>query len=1110
MSLDSSNCNLPIKCTALKLSDAENQGYLENGITYSPLEGVIEGCRSGEITFNFSPKTLKRGFGFNSNTHRVIETLFQTKVRLNIMNEDCDAIKVSLVDQPIDFVVSGKACLLNAKISEEVIDFTRKLNEHEREIEISNRGLIGFCFQFDNLPNFLLTPKTAKLMPGESKTILVIFKPNQIGFFDLNAICHLKTMQNQKISRLHLKLIGRHSVSGKVSENLSAFTLRDQVVFSETQARITNDSAKMIEERRDILNNRKKYAEFLRNPAKNSELPDDILSDDYLQLITPRDVTPVRSKKSSLYFVSKALSKLDLDSVIFSCKTVDFGDVYTHSTKKIHINIQNAIESGDQVQIAFISEIDKTKTRPLISVSPEACIIAKGKSETFTIICHHNFPGLFQATLRCLVNNRHSIEIPVSINLQYFPVKLSKDAIHFKTDLLVARLYNEDIEGLNSLGKIPVYEDNLELLNPANYEMLYEWETLAGSASSKLLLLESGTPGFFSPLHASGKLSPGQVASMNIMYFPGTSSPVASQILNLVIYEIQATNRVETQRIILKCTADGQIPKSKLLSNLGKNHLDFGSLCIQKNIFINAPCVKIAKIKNCDIVSSYFFAFIQNQKHSGTIKLKNNYGFILPNETEEIQIIVYPIALGDFCSNLIVTTFEGGNSFKIPIKFSVATPQIIFKEIEKFQTEVNLGLSSTFKVNICNQGETSAILLISSLSNPYFKFSIPQNGKVVGHNAFTIEISPVTDENIELIFSPLEDAEYSGKITIAIVNSDEILFEIPIITKGVNPKIRLNRNHVEFEDVLIYSAKNIKHRIVLKETVEFINSMKESLDWYLEMEKTSEPSSFSVDPRAGTLKAGETQTLTILFAPLIDGLKIINAKIRIFGFDDIRLNLTMTGKGLFPGIEFEPSVLYLPIVPLQEYSYVFFNIINRGCDIKEIVAIISEELQSEDATLEILFSEGSLLKKTGERLQCTARFANHSKDKTPISFTTRVQFCGINLASYYLEVRGTSASSLLTLTPFIFERSDKWCFAINEQKQITFIPRDKKELNIKNRYFGPRTPTGFSISNMDAKIDLEKYLKGTILTVLTWFNHPMVYYITNIRGVEKFPSIVWV
>jgi hypothetical protein len=140
------------------------------------------------------------------------------------------------------------------------------------------------------------------------------------------------------------------------------------------------------------------------------------------------------------------------------------------------------------------------------------------------------------------------------------------------------------------------------------------------------------------------------------------------------------------------------------------------------------------------------------------------------------------------------------------------------------------------------------------------------------------------------------------------------------------------------------------------------------------------------------------------------------------------------------------------------------------------------------------------LKADGERLPCIAKFQYNPKKKNlenspSLSFTTRIQFCGVYPSSYYLLVHGTSAACLLTLQSYIFKHANCIVYSTNEDGHLQVKESIGKDIStglfhqngklttLKQSSF---TPAGLSISTVEDRLKTELFWNQTSEVVLLW------------------------
>ncbi|KAJ3113168.1 Cilia- and flagella-associated protein 47, partial [Phlyctochytrium bullatum] len=187
-------------------ADAENKASM----SVIPSEGVLAPYETSDITFNFAPRIEEESQGFSVTRKGAQTHLFKVPMQLKIiasaLDSGADGKKTLPTaskggEEPIDIVMSGKACPIEASLSTEEIEFGDIVKDSDSEVfrEVTlrnNSSHLGFRFRFSTAAHFHMYPSSGSLGPLSSIPIRVVFKPNQLGRFKSNPKCIISSIDD--------------------------------------------------------------------------------------------------------------------------------------------------------------------------------------------------------------------------------------------------------------------------------------------------------------------------------------------------------------------------------------------------------------------------------------------------------------------------------------------------------------------------------------------------------------------------------------------------------------------------------------------------------------------------------------------------------------------------------------------------------------------------------------------------------------------------------------------------------------------------------------------------------------------------------------------------
>lgn len=737
------------------------------------------------------------------------------------------------------------------------------------------------------------------------------------------------------------------------------------------------------------------------------------LSNEKSALITPLDMHDA------------ILTPIDLDHIYASSNVIDFGNIPPHSRNTIIFTFENQIPSKSTVNLKITVNKDG---RDSISITPNILNLHYQGTAAVEVTCIKHEAGFFESSLTYVINNRYIYNINIRANVTYKLVTVSSNNLNFEiskfmeasTEFKTKR--SQDLISANTINltkitidnveyQFPVYEKKLELKNKDGEEVFYKIvdQKKNNKQAQRFSFLEYGhNDGIFEVAPPEGIIPANKSLMLNVSYTPGTRSSV-EHTLEIIIFDTFGNKRKQIQVLQLKCKAEGPFSQCSILNYSSKIALDLGLLPVLcsgdastlSNIAENSvtelsksysgrtPVLgrKIIKVKNSGPTVCHYVACYGGKTNFA--RLEKTFGIIPSNGSADIIVYALPESEGFFEEIIIINILGGSRSFKVPIRYQAAIPNVsIHPTGPCFEKEVILGSFSSQAYMVKNSGTVYGRLVLDL--NRYNDLSIKPVGldeeenidaKLIstfslnkstktmegerygmienrGAKLYVIDSLPGDEFSFAVIFQPKMAKDYFEKIPVKLLGSIDYKY-IEMNTRGISSPLTLSRTEIVFRDVLFSSFSN-GSQPENKEIFSITNSAENEIDWFLEDHSNIRNDSiFLIEPKTGLLQIGETQLITITFSPDFASNYVMNAILKTVYHDkQVEFNVNIKGKCVKPSISFEPPEIFLPIVPLGVVSTYSFFIVNHGYEIREINAVISQDLKRDGITLELNFPDG--------------------------------------------------------------------------------------------------------------------------------------------------------
>lgn len=320
------------------------------------------------------------------------------------------------------------------------------------------------------------------------------------------------------------------------------------------------------------------------------------------------------------------------------------------------------------------------------------------------------------------------------------------------------------------------------------------------------------------------------------------------------------------------------------------------------------------------------------------------------------------------------------------------------------------------------------------------------SGGVGGGNIFIIDVNPDECMDLQLVFKPRQVKQYSLDIPVRCLGGN-INHILHLETNAISSPITLSKNAIDFQNrVLVKDFNAMMNGEDAKEIVHIENKSGTTMKWSFDTAVIEQRGNvFRIEPTQGTLFPDQTQALCVFFKP--DNTGPVSSEVHLYveslGFKS-PVSLQLKGTGVEPSLAFDPPEIILPFIPAGGEITSVFSIVNYGCDRTEIRFNIPQEPLSKYGNLELSFPEGRLLKGDGEKLAVIVKYTSNVKDaggakdikNNSTSFAIKVEFLNQISQTFYLPIRGTSDSSLLTLQPYLWSNRQTHSFSLSEDSRF--------------------------------------------------------------------------
>ncbi|KAJ1549312.1 Cilia- and flagella-associated protein 47 [Cladochytrium tenue] len=245
-------------------------------------------------------------------------------------------------------------------------------------------------------------------------------------------------------------------------------------------------------------------------------------------------------------------------------------------------------------------------------------------------------------------------------------------------------------------------------------------------------------------------------------------------------------------------------------------------------------------------------------------------------------------------------------------------------------------------------------------------------------NVFFVDAHPGERLRFDLLFAPLAPGPRNFVLPMHAFGIADPAPSLAVEAVAVPSPVCLSRSAVRFKPKVVHrdaaaASSGVAHlRAASKESLTLINDSDRSLAWSFDLQPLDDLDNvFRLEPAHGLLQPGASQILTVSFQP--DATGTFHASLPLYVDSpsaapaaQAPLALDLSGAGVEPSLAFEPPEVILPLAPLGAETSATFYIVNYGCERTEVKYSLCLDALCKRAAVDLLFPEGTLLKRDGE------------------------------------------------------------------------------------------------------------------------------------------------
>lgn len=728
------------------------------------------------------------------------------------------------------------------------------------------------------------------------------------------------------------------------------------------------------------------------------------------------------------------LSHVDLQSISWAPKALDFGRLFVGAVGKKQFSVSNDLDQHIIVQIGPELERELADSGPLSQMVPP------GETADFDLVFTSDVVQSFNRSVPFTINGKHAYSFICQAEIVPISLDVTKEEVFFA--------FGNENKGFSVL-------ETLEIKNPSNVGIDYWWTCPSG---------------MFTITPVKGRLDEYQSAKIEILYAPKhaqkrVDSEICLNVKNGPSRKIachasnpEATCQFKQRQLDFDIMSVGvPVTKSVVLRNTGKSRTVFKCEQLPAGVTVQPMTDRLPAGQSIPL----------NVTLNPSKPMEYNHSFLVD----------------------IRGRSQNGKPLKLNITGSSIIPDVEVEQDELNFEGITLGASKTLPLSILNRSPVTVTMLLDLSQQPEFSLSYPETWlndedcPVIRCNkADVLSPDPAATPANPGIFQfqgPPEETIYKFIIKAETTLSFEMMytptqvkthaFELPLSLEGVpslasirrvvaaqglQSKISVSEAKVDFEDrVVLKKTKALKNPYL--KTFQITNMEQSNLDWWVllppdltgvtsgketpTLAHDTEIPTWRVEPSQGTLLPNQSCEICVQFVPVHPA--EFNFKLGLMLGEPSGqpyLEVPVHGRGTHPRVDFSVDQVCLPTVPLGVTAKARFYIHNNGYDNIEIRH--SLPLDMERLPFTISFPEGSSLSMVGvDKVPVQIEFTAEKAT----SFNSRIDFMDGDGNRFPLLVSGCSDNSLMTLQNFINNNRKTFELKIREGFPITLGPKAK-------------------------------------------------------------------
>lgn len=519
------------------------------------------------------------------------------------------------------------------------------------------------------------------------------------------------------------------------------------------------------------------------------------------------------------------------------------------------------------------------------------------------------------------------------------------------------------------------------------------------------------------------------------------------------------------EKSLLNCRA--LVPDVKIVTRDTK--IDFGT------ISVGLEREKTFVLHNTDLSSRAVFSTrIEPLSLTTSIGLQvlPAQSVINPQESTEVMVKFLPhraITLDTSTkaqSATVVVSIRGGNVLRLPITASVLIPDIIVGPCDVIDFgQVVLGVSVSRVISLENHSPISASLYLDFSSLPFaeeFTLATPRRFLAQIEDTGTT-FCPLVEEqsegrclkwqlclpphvtlDLQLVFTPARIYTHDLELPLEIAGSGPRILSTTspnrrIVASAILPRLCFSTSTLHFQRCVI--TRDGLRKVPYTKTIILANEDNETMQWQIDtnclrlenlttvatgatallspkrlasaqLATSATALVFHVAPDRGELAPGDHVTLCVNFLPQ-DAVEYAQDEVPLLINDEVYINMSFRGEGVYPHLFFSTNRITLPTVPLGFTATTHFQISAMGYEYLEFAYRVAFDTSRFSMT--VLFPQGKILSTACTSVPVEVQFSSTSS----VAFNGQLEFFDTEGHVFSLPISGCTENCLLTNYSFL-------------------------------------------------------------------------------------------